>query len=163
MEELARSPRLMVRQMLFLDPPAHTRMRQAWRRRRSRRGGSSTCVGTSRDRRPAARRRRGRRGSMDVIADLAAPASGDRRGGDAGRSDRGLPAAHRPGTGDFAEILGNFQHNPDQRPPRARRVEEHDRVLPATLSASSRGTPRAGCSARCCTPRSTATGSARTR
>jgi len=112
LERIAPLARIMVRQMLFLDPPDHTRLRRL----------ASTAF--------TPRRVEGLRshirdianrlvdqvidsGRMDVIADLAAP----------------LPAVvtaemfcvpsedHemlKNWSADFAEMLGNFQHNPDR-------------------------------------------------
>jgi cytochrome P450 len=113
---------VMVRQMLFLDPPAHTRLRAlasaAFTPRRVEQlrshirevmDGLLDAVVTQ--------------GHMDVIADFASPAPAI-----VTAEMLGVPAADhaqlKEWSQDFAEMLGNFQHNPD-RFPRVLRSVEH--------------------------------------
>jgi cytochrome P450 len=113
--------RVMVRQMLFLDPPDHTRLRAlasaAFTPSRVERlrshiheivdGLLDPVVGA---------------GRMDVIADLAAPLPAI-----VTAEMFGVPAADhkqlKAWSADFAEMLGNFQHNPDRFPRVLRSVE----------------------------------------
>jgi cytochrome P450 len=103
---------LMVRQMLFLDAPAHTRIRslaaQAFTPRRvaELRRHIQEIADTLLDAVVA-------RGRMDVIQDLAAPLPAI-----VTAEMLGVPTADHPQlkawSADFAEMLGNFQHNPDR-------------------------------------------------
>jgi len=102
---------VMVRQMLFLDPPAHTRIR-------------SLAAQAFTPRRVAALHQHIQQitdtlleavlpcGRMDVIGDLAEPLPAI-----VTAEMLGVPVAdHRQlktWSADFAEMLGNFQHNPD--------------------------------------------------
>ena len=103
---------VMVRQMLFLDPPAHTRIRglaaQAFTPRRV--AALHQHIQQITDALLAAVLPRGR---MDVIGDLAEPLPAI-----VTAEMLGVPAAdHRQlkaWSADFAEMLGNFQHNPDR-------------------------------------------------
>lgn len=104
--------RVMVKQMLFLDPPAHTRIR-------------SLAAAAFTPQRVEALRSHIRdivnnllskvkpNGRMDVIADLAEPLPSI-----VTAEMLGLPVAdHRQfklWSQDFAEVLGNFQHNPER-------------------------------------------------
>jgi cytochrome P450 len=103
---------VMVRQMLFLDPPAHTRVRslaaRAFTPRRVERlrAHIAEIVETLLDTVSAD-------GEMDVIADLAYPLPAI-----VTAEMLGIPPADRDRlkawSEDFAEVLGNFQHNPDR-------------------------------------------------
>ena len=103
---------VMVRQMLFLDAPAHTRIRslaaQAFTPRRvaELRLHIQEITDTLLDAGVAA-------GRMDVIRDLAAPLPAI-----VTAEMLGVPVADHPQlkawSADFAEMLGNFQHNPDR-------------------------------------------------
>jgi cytochrome P450 len=113
---------VMVRQMLFLDPPDHTRLRAlasaAFTPRRVERlrshiqeivdGLIDAVVG---------------KGHMDVIADFASPAPAIITA-----EMLGVPVEDhqqlKDWSADFAEMLGNFQHNPDRFPRVLRSVEE---------------------------------------
>jgi pimeloyl-[acyl-carrier protein] synthase len=104
--------KVMVKQMLFLDPPAHTRIR-------------SLAAAAFTPQRVEVLRSHIRdivrnllakvkpNGRMDVIADLAEPLPSI-----VTAEMLGLPVAdHRQlklWSQDFAEVLGNFQHNPDR-------------------------------------------------
>jgi cytochrome P450 len=113
---------VMVRQMLFLDPPAHTRLRSlasyAFTPQRVAvlRVHIERIVESLLD----AIKPKGR---MDVIADLAEPLPNI-----VTAEMLGVPIQdHRQlkaWSADFAEMLGNFQHNPDHVPKVLRAVEE---------------------------------------
>lgn len=114
--------RVMVRQMLFLDPPDHTRLRAL----------ASAAFTPSRVERLRSHIQeiadnlidgilsRGRR--MDLIADFAAPLPAI-----VTAEMLGVPVADheklKDWSADFAEMLGNFQHNPDRFPRILRTVE----------------------------------------
>jgi pimeloyl-[acyl-carrier protein] synthase len=113
---------VMVRQMLFLDPPDHTRLRAlasaAFTPRRVERlrshiqeimhGLLDGLVS---------------RGQMDLIADFASPAPAI-----VTAEMLGVPVEDheqlKEWSADFAEMLGNFQHNPDRFTKVLRSVEE---------------------------------------
>lgn len=114
LEELNPVARLMVKQMLFLDPPAHKRIRglaaRAFTPRRVEALREHIHDITERlfdEAQP--------RGKMDVIDDLGFPLPAI-----VAAELMGLPIEDREQlkgwTADFAEILGNFQHNPDHVP-----------------------------------------------
>ncbi len=113
---------VMVRQMLFLDAPAHTRMRslasQAFNPNRVavlRKHIQEICD-TLIDAVLS-------RGEMDVIADLAAPLPAI-----VTAEMLGVPITDheqlKTWSAVFAEMLGNFQHNPERVPKVLRAVEE---------------------------------------
>jgi cytochrome P450 len=120
--ELAPVAQVMVRQMLFLDAPDHTRLR----------GLASVAFTPAR---VEALRSHIREildnllepllaaGRMDVIADLAAPLPAI-----VTAEMMGVPIADaeqlKIWTTDFAEVLGNFQHNPDRASRTLKCVEE---------------------------------------
>jgi pimeloyl-[acyl-carrier protein] synthase len=103
---------VMVRQMLFLDPPDHTRLRTLAsaaftpRRVEQLRSHIQDVMDTLLDAVVS-------KGSMDVIADFAGPAPAI-----VTAELLGVPAADhaklKEWSQDFAEMLGNFQHNPDR-------------------------------------------------
>ena len=120
--ELGPLAQVMVKQMLFMDAPDHTRLR----------GLASTAFTPARVEAlrshikeilnnllepllPA--------GQMDVIADLAAPLPAI-----VTAEMMGLPTADanqlKDWSSDFAEVLGNFQHNPDRTSRTLKCVEE---------------------------------------
>ncbi len=112
LERLTPLARIMVRQMLFLDPPDHTRLRRlasaAFTPRR--------VEGLRSHIRAIANRLLDRvvdSGRMDVIADLAAPLPAI-----VTAELFGVPSEDherlKNWSSDFAEMLGNFQHNPDR-------------------------------------------------
>src|SRR5436190_5726414 len=106
--------KVMVKQMLFMDAPAHTRLR----------GLASAAFTPSRVRSLHSHiqeivdhlldRVQGR-GGMDVIADFAAPMPAI-----VTAEMLGVPVEDhtqlKNWSADFAEMLGNFQHNPDRIP-----------------------------------------------
>jgi cytochrome P450 len=114
LEELNPAARLMVRQMLFMDPPAHGRVRSLAaraftpRRVEQLRGHIQDITERLIDEVALSHR-------MDVIEDLAVPlpaiVAAELMG--VPTEDHGMLKAW---TTDFAEILGNFQHNPDHVP-----------------------------------------------
>jgi pimeloyl-[acyl-carrier protein] synthase len=114
--------KVMVRQMLFLDPPDHTRLRTlasaAFTPARVERLRSH--IQEIADSLIDAIILRGR--SMDLIADFAAPLPAI-----VTAEMLGVPTADheelKDWSADFAEMLGNFQHNPDGFPRVLRSVE----------------------------------------
>jgi cytochrome P450 len=121
MEELTPIARVMVRQMLFLDPPQHTRVRRlaaaAFTPRRVAvlRSHIEEIANSLLDAVSA-------RGEMDVMEDLAAPLPAI-----VTAEMLGVPVEdHRKlkdWSQDFAEMLGNFQHNPGRAARVARSLE----------------------------------------
>jgi cytochrome P450 len=103
---------VMVRQMLFLDPPAHTRIRglasQAFTPRRVELLRAHIQEITDGLLDPLVER-----GRLDIIADLAEPLPAI-----VTAEMLGVPTADarqlKAWSADFAEMLGNFQHNPDR-------------------------------------------------
>lgn len=120
--QLAPLAQLMVKQMLFMDASGHTRLRglasQAFTPARieSLRSHIQEIVEQLLDAVQA-------RGSMDVIADLAEPLPAI-----VTAEMLGLPVEDRhrlkAWSANFAEMLGNFQHNPDHAQRMLRTVEE---------------------------------------
>jgi cytochrome P450 len=112
---------VMVRQMLFLDPPIHTRLRAlasaAFTVRRVERMRSH--IQEIMDHLLDAVASNGR---MDVVADFASPAPAI-----VTAELLGVPVEDhqqlKEWSADFAEMLGNFQHNPDRFPRILRSVE----------------------------------------
>jgi pimeloyl-[acyl-carrier protein] synthase len=104
--------RVMVRQMLFLDPPSHTRIRglasQAFTPRRVER--LRAHIQDIMDSLLDAVRPQGR---MDVIEDLAAPLPAIVTAEMLGVPTRDHQLLKK-WSAHFAEMLGNFQHNPDR-------------------------------------------------
>ena len=113
---------LMVKQMLFMDPPAHTRLRSL----------ASQAFGPAR---VAVLRTHIReivnrlldvvqsKGEIDIIADLGEPLPAI-----VTAEMLGVPLADRHQlkgwSADFAEMLGNFQHNPEHAPRMLRAVQD---------------------------------------
>jgi len=112
MSALSPIAEVMVRQMLFMDPPTHTRIRslaaKAFTPRRVER--LRTHIEEIVDDLLDAVERKG---EMDVIADLAYPLPAI-----VTAELLGVPPADRDQlkawSEDFAEMLGNFQHNPER-------------------------------------------------
>ena len=110
MPELGPIARVMVRQMLFLDPPAHTRVRtlaaRAFTPRRV-----EVLRGHIREITESLVDAVSPRGRMDVIADIGNPLPSI-----VTTELLGVPredwARLKEWSTDFAEMLGNFQHNP---------------------------------------------------
>ncbi len=121
LQELSPIASVMVKQMLFLDPPTHTRIRSlasfAFTPQRVAvlRQHIREIVSRLLDRVAAA-------GTMDVIGDLAGPLPYT-----VTAEMLGVPIEDAPQlkawSQDFAEMLGNFQHNPERTPKVRRAVE----------------------------------------
>ncbi len=119
---LAPLAKVMVLQMLFLDPPSHGRVRglasRAFTPRRVEvlrlhiQDITSSLLDAVQD-----------RGSMDIIADLAYPLPAI-----VTAEMLGVPASDwrllTKWSADFAQVLGNFQHNPDRAPQVIKSLEE---------------------------------------
>ena len=139
--ELGPIAQVMMRQMLFLDAPAHTRLRTL----------ASMAFTPAR---VAALRQHIReivdelmkpllrRGHMDVIGDLAAPLPAI-----VTAEMLGVPVADsdqlKEWSADFAEVLGNFQHNPDRASRTLRCVENMTRYFHEAIQRLKRE-PREG-------------------
>ena len=113
---------VMVRQMLFLDPPNHTRLRAL--------ASAAFTVRRVERLRPHIQEIMDSlldavlvKGRMDLIADFASPAPAI-----VTAEILGVPVSDheqlKAWSADFAEMLGNFQHNPDRFPKILRSVEE---------------------------------------
>lgn len=141
LESLAPIAQLMVRQMLFLDAPAHTRARglaaKAFTPRRVEvlRDHIGEIVDDLVGRVAST-------GTMDVIADLAYPLPAIVTAELLGVSPDDRHHLKR-WSEDFAEMLGNFQHNPDRAAKVARSVEEMTAYFSAVI-AEQRVHPRDG-------------------
>ena len=141
LESLAPIARVMVRQMLFMDPPAHTRLR-----------GLASIAFT-----PARVERLRQRiseiterlldtvqpsGRMEVIEDLADPLPCI-----VTCEMLGVPAQDykqlKVWSTDFAEMLGNFQHNPERTPRVLKSVAEMTRYFESAMEEQRRN-PREG-------------------
>ncbi len=120
--ELAPIAQVLVKQMLFLDPPAHTRIRRLASyaftpgRVEVLRGHIRDIVRKLIDAVVS-------NGEMDVIADLAEPLPYTVTAEMLGVSVADAPQL-KAWSQDFAEILGNFQHNPERAPKVRRSIEE---------------------------------------
>lgn len=120
--EMSPIAELMVRQMLFMDPPQHTRLRKLAshaftpHRVAALRSHIREIVTQLLDRVERERR-------MDVIRDLAEPLPAI-----VTAEMLGVPVEDRDQlkawSADFAEMLGNFQHNPDRAPRMLRTVRD---------------------------------------
>lgn len=132
---------VMVKQMLFMDAPGHTRIRalasQAFTAQRveALRGHIREIVKSLLDAIES-------RGHMEVIADLADPLPCI-----VTAEMLGVPAEDykqlKAWSQDFAEMLGNFQHNPDRIPNVLKTVEQTTAYFHSAIS-DMRRCPRAG-------------------
>lgn len=139
--ELAPIAQVMVKQMLFLDPPAHTRIRRlasyAFTPHRVEvlRGHICQIVSSLIDSVAS-------KGRMDVIAELAEPLPYI-----VTAEMLGVPIGDAPQlkawSQDFAEMLGNFQHNPERTTRVRRSVEEMTRYFQSAIQEIRRH-PREG-------------------
>jgi pimeloyl-[acyl-carrier protein] synthase len=122
LSEISPVAQLMVKQMLFMDPPAHTRLRSL-----ASQAFSPARVAVLRshireivDRLLDAVQNKG---EMDIIAELGEPLPAI-----VTAEMLGVPPNDRnrlkTWSADFAEMLGNFQHNPEHAPRMLRTVED---------------------------------------
>ena len=131
LSELGPVSQVMVRQMLFMDAPAHTRLR----------GLASTAFTPARvevlrshiqEILDSLLDRIMPTGRMDVIADLAAPLPAI-----VTAEMLGVPTEDseqlKSWSADFAEVLGNFQHNPDRASRTLKCVEEMSAYFRAAI------------------------------
>ena len=135
--QLAPLAQLMVRQMLFLDPPDHSRVRglaaKAFTPHRVERLREHIQAIADRliDRVQS-------EGRMDVLADLACPLPAI-----VTAEMLGLPSDDwrqlRMWSGDFAEVLGNFQHNPDRAAQVLRSVNDMSSYFHAATRRAANG------------------------
>lgn len=139
--ELAPIAQVMVKQMLFLDPPTHTRIR-----RLASYAFTPGRVAILRDHiRDIVRDLIDavvEKGRMDVIGELAEPLPYT-----VTAEMLGVPVGDAPQlkawSQDFAEMLGNFQHNPERAPRVRRSVEEMTRYFKSAIREIERH-PREG-------------------
>ncbi|MGH9499157.1 MAG: cytochrome P450 [Terriglobales bacterium] len=125
---------VMVKQMLFMDPPAHTRLRglcsQAFTPRRVEalrariQGIANRLIDTMLP-----------DGRMDVVRDFAAPLPAT-----VTAELLGVPTSDhvqlKAWSADFAEMLGNFQHNPDRTERVLRSVQDMTTYFRAAIAAA---------------------------
>jgi len=133
LSEMSPIAQLMVKQMLFMDPPAHTRLRslasQAFSPARVEvlRSHIREIVNRLLDAVQS-------KGQMDVIRDLGEPLPAI-----VTAEMLGVPEEdrHRLKTwsADFAEMLGNFQHNPEHAPRMLRTVQDMTAYFRDTVRA----------------------------
>src|SRR5213078_3008672 len=141
MDELRPIAQMMTKQMLFMDAPAHTRLR------------SLASMAFTPARVEALRNHIREildrllsplleRGQMDVINDLAAPLPAI-----VTAELLGVPTADsdqlKAWSADFAEVLGNFQHNPDRASRTLKCVEEMTEYFREAIKRT-RAEPREG-------------------
>ncbi len=122
LETLKPLAQVMVRQMLFLDPPAHGRVRSLASKAFTPRRVEvlrSRIQDITNDLLDAVQDK----GSMDILADLALPLPAI-----VTAEMLGVPNSDwrqlTKWSADFAGVLGNFQHNPEQAPTVLRSLEE---------------------------------------
>ena len=141
LEELSPIARVMVKQMLFLDPPSHSRIR-----------GLASFAFTPQ--RVAVLRDHIRdivkslidaaigKGGMDIIADFAEPLPYT-----VTAEMLGVPVKDAPQlkawSRDFAEMLGNFQHNPERAPRVRQSLDEMTKYFQSAIREIERH-PREG-------------------
>jgi pimeloyl-[acyl-carrier protein] synthase len=139
--EMGPIAQLMVKQMLFMDPPAHTRLRSL----------ASYAFSPARVEVLRAHIREivtrliddvQAKGRMDIIADLAEPLPSI-----VTAEMLGVPVEDRhklkTWSADFAEMLGNFQHNPEHVPRMLRTVQDMTSYFRETVRQQ-RDHPREG-------------------
>ncbi|HLG71498.1 MAG TPA: cytochrome P450 [Chloroflexota bacterium] len=129
--------RMMVRQMLFLDPPDHSRVRHLAakaftpRRIEQLRQHIQAIADDLVDRFVTS-------GQTELMADFAAPLPAI-----VTAEMLGLPASDwrqlRVWSSDFAEVLGNFQHNPDRAEQVLRSLDEMTAYFEAATERAERG------------------------
>ena len=132
---------LMVKQMLFMDPPAHTRLRSLASQAFSP---GRVAVLRSHIREIVARLLDDvqAQGQMDIIKDLAEPLPAV-----VTAEMLGVPVSDRhqlkSWSANFAEMLGNFQHNPEHGPRMVRTVQEMTTYFRDTIKCQ-KDDPREG-------------------
>jgi len=136
LQSLTPLAKVMVLQMLFLDPPAHARVRglasKAFTARRVE-GLRSHIQDITNSLLDAVQDK----GRMDVIRDLAYPLPAI-----VTAEMLGVPTSDWPQltawSADFAQVLGNFQHNPDSAPRVIKSLEEMTAYFRAAVSEQKR-------------------------
>ena len=147
--EVSPIAKVMVKQMLFRDGAAHSRLRKL-----AAGAFMPARVRVLRDRIQEIATRliddiqaRGT-GRMDLLADFAEPLPAI-----VTAEMLGVPVEDHEQLKNwsvtFAEMLGNFQHNPDRLPGVLRAVENLTRLLPGRASANSASSRAKGWSTRC--------------
>ena len=139
--ELAPIALVMVKQMLFLDPPTHTRIRRLASYAFTP-GRVAVLRNHIRDIMKDLIESVVPRGQIDVIADLAEPLPYTITAEMLGVSIEDAPQL-KAWSQDFAEMLGNFQHNPDRVPRVRRSVEEMTKYFQSAIRQIRRD-PRPG-------------------
>jgi pimeloyl-[acyl-carrier protein] synthase len=122
LSEMGPIAQLMVKQMLFMDPPAHTRLRSL-----ASQAFSPARVAVLRSHISEIANRLldavQHKGQMDIIRDLGEPLPAI-----VTAEMLGVPESDRhqlkTWSADFAEMLGNFQHNPEHAPRMLRAVQD---------------------------------------
>ena len=131
LEDISPIAQVMVKQMLFLDPPSHTRIRSlasyAFTPHRV-----EVLRGHIREITKHLIDAVEPKGCMDVIADLAEPLPYTITAEMLGVPVKDAPQL-KAWSQDFAEMLGNFQHNPDRTPRVRRSVEEMSRYFRSAI------------------------------
>jgi hypothetical protein len=140
-EQLAPIAQVMTKQMLFMDAPTHTRLRKLCsvaftsRRIETMRAHIAEIAETLIARALP-------KGKIDLIADFAAPLPAI-----VTAEMLGVPAEDheqlKSWSADFAEMLGNFQHNPDRAARVLKSVEEMQAYFRAAIRAQEK-LPREG-------------------
>ncbi len=139
--ELAPIAQVMVKQMLFLDPPAHTRIRRLASYAFTP-GRVAVLRNHIRDIVKHLIDAVAEQGRLDVIADIAEPLPYT-----VTAEMLGVPIEDAPQlkawSQDFAEMLGNFQHNPERAPYVRRSLEEMTKYFQSAIREMQRH-PREG-------------------
>lgn len=139
--ELAPIALVMVKQMLFLDPPTHTRIRKL-----ASYAFTPSRVAVLRDHiRDIVKdliKSVVRKDQIDIIGEIAEPLPYTVTAEMLGVSIEDAPQL-KAWSQDFAEMLGNFQHNPDRAPRVRRSVEEMTKYFQSAIRQIRRD-PRPG-------------------
>jgi cytochrome P450 len=131
LQDLAPIAQVMVKQMLFLDPPTHTRIRKLASYAFTP-GRVAVLRGHIRDIVKNLIDAIVDKGGADVIADIAEPLPYT-----VTAEMLGVPVTDAPQlkvwSQDFAEMLGNFQHNPERAPRVRRSLEEMTKYFQSAI------------------------------
>jgi cytochrome P450 len=131
LQDLAPIAQVMVKQMLFLDPPTHTRIRKLASYAFTP-GRVAVLRGHIRDIVKNLIDAIVDKGRADVIADIAEPLPYT-----VTAEMLGVPVTDAPQlkvwSQDFAEMLGNFQHNPERAPRVRRSLEEMTKYFQSAI------------------------------